>query len=103
MDPDRFDDVSFRIEEDPEPPRRPRRVKRAAVVVTVAALGVGALAAGASALTDSAKPAKASSAAQQERHFMRFQHSGRHHHGPCPNMGGSSAYGHSTVELAPRD
>jgi hypothetical protein len=99
MEPDRFDDVSFFIEEEPEPPRRPGRAKRVAVAATVAALGVGALAAGASALTDSAKPAKAPSAAQQERHFVRFHHSGRHHRGPCPNMGKSSG----STAFAPRD
>jgi hypothetical protein len=103
MEPDRFDDVSFSIEEEPEPPRRPRRSRRVAAVVAVAALGVGALAAGASALTDSAKPAKASSATQREREFVRFHHSGRHHRGPCPNMGSSSSFGHSTADLAPRD
>jgi hypothetical protein len=102
MEPDRFDDVSFSIQEEPEPPRRPRRSRRVAVVAAVAALGVGALAAGASALTDSAKPAKAPAVAKQER-LVRFHHSGRHHRGPCPNMGSSSSFGHSTADLAPRD
>ena len=94
-----FDDVSFHIVEEPEPPRGPRRARRIALAVTVAALGVGAIATGASALTSSAEPAKAPAAAKQERHFVRYHHRG--HHGPCPNMGGKSAP--SSAASAPRD
>jgi hypothetical protein len=55
---DRFDDVEFRVLESPEPPPRPprrRRGHRWAVVLTLMAFTVGALAAGASAFTDSAQ------------------------------------------------
>jgi hypothetical protein len=83
-----FDDVSVQVWEEPEPPRGPRRSRRLLLAATATALSVGALAAGASALTSSGTPAKAPSAAQQERHFVRFHHRG--HHGPCPNMGRKS-------------
>jgi hypothetical protein len=95
-----FDDVSFHIVEEPEPPRRPRRTRRLVLAAAATALGVGAIATGASALTSSSEPAKAPAAAKQERHFVRFHHSGRHH-GPCPNMGGKSAP--SSAAFAPRD
>jgi hypothetical protein len=56
MEPDRFDDVGFRILESPEPPPRPpRRRSRWALAAVAAVLTAGALAAGASALTDDAK------------------------------------------------
>jgi hypothetical protein len=61
--PDRFDDVEYRVLEEPEPPRPPRlqRWTFAALSVVVA---TGALASGASALTgESAPPAKAKSSA----------------------------------------
>jgi hypothetical protein len=59
---ERFDDVEFRIVEDPEPPKRPRRRRRWVLALTACALTTGALAAGASALggeeTRVAAPAK---------------------------------------------
>jgi hypothetical protein len=58
MEPDRFDDVEFRVLESPEPPPRPprrRRHGRWVFAMGVAAVTAGALAAGASALTDSAQ------------------------------------------------
>jgi hypothetical protein len=58
MEPDRFDDVEFRVLESPEPPpqpRRPRRRHRWAVALMLTAFTAGALAAGASAFTDSAQ------------------------------------------------
>jgi hypothetical protein len=58
MEPDRFDDVEFRVLESPEPPPRPprrRRHGRWAFAMGVAAVTAGALAAGASALTDNAQ------------------------------------------------
>ena len=50
MEPDRFDDVAFRIVESPEPPRRPPRGRRWMLALAAAFLTTGALAAGASAL-----------------------------------------------------
>jgi len=66
MEPDRVDDVAYRIVESPEPPRRRWR-KRWTVVAAASVLAAGGLAAGASALTGSdgpggnatAKPTKA--------------------------------------------
>jgi hypothetical protein len=80
-----FDDVSYVvIEEEPEPPRRPRRLWRAAAVAVVTALTMGAVVAGASALTDKGSAA----AARQERQIVPHKATFRHfHHGPCPNMG----------------
>ena len=51
MEPDRFDDVAFRIVESPEPPRRPPRGPRWVLGIVAGLLAAGALAAGASALT----------------------------------------------------
>jgi hypothetical protein len=80
------DDISYVVyEEEPEPPRRSRRLRRTAVAVTAAALGLGALVSGASAVTDSHHALSA----RQERHVVRstqFTHR-FHHHGLCPNMG----------------
>ena len=61
MGPDRFDDVEYRVLEEPEPPRRPRlrQWTLGALSVVVAA---GVLASGASAITseDAAPSAKSS-------------------------------------------
>jgi nitrous oxide reductase len=67
MVPGRPDDVSYRIFEEPEPPRRrPSRRRRWLVATSASVLAAGALAAGASALTDSggdgARPAGAGKA-----------------------------------------
>lgn len=51
MEPERFDDVAFRIVEGPEPPRRPPRGPRWVLGIFAGLLAAGALAAGASALT----------------------------------------------------
>jgi hypothetical protein len=51
VEPERFDDVAFRIVEGPEPPRRPPRAPRWALGIVAGLLAAGALAAGASALT----------------------------------------------------
>jgi hypothetical protein len=51
VEPDRFDDVAFRIVEGPEPPRRPPRGRRWGLALAACLLVTGALAAGASALT----------------------------------------------------
>jgi hypothetical protein len=75
-----FDDVSYVIEEEPEPPRRPRRFWRIGLVGVATALSMGAVVAGASALTDNG-------AARQERRIVPHHATFRHfHRGPCPNM-----------------
>jgi hypothetical protein len=51
VEPERLDDVAFRIVERPEPPRRPPRGPRWALAIVACLLTTGALAAGASALT----------------------------------------------------
>jgi hypothetical protein len=51
VEPERFDDVAFRIVETPEPPRRPPRAPRWVLGILAGLLAAGALAAGASALT----------------------------------------------------
>ncbi len=52
MGPDRFDDVEYRVLEEPEPPRRPR-LRRWTLTALSAVLATGAFAAGASAITGS--------------------------------------------------
>jgi hypothetical protein len=74
VEPDRFDDVDFRMIEEPAPgPRRPRRRGMVAAGAVLVACGLGL---GGSALADSnnaAAPAPAS--------FHSFGHSGGCHHG----------------------
>jgi hypothetical protein len=65
MEPDRFDDVAFRIVEstDEQPPDDvPRRRRRWLAAIAASALAAGALAAGASALTGSGEDAARSTA-----------------------------------------
>jgi hypothetical protein len=50
VEPDRFDDVAFRIVEDPQPQRRTPRGRRWALALVASLLVTGALAGGASAL-----------------------------------------------------
>jgi hypothetical protein len=75
MEPDRFDDVEFRILESPEPPPRPprpprRRRRRSVFAIAVAAVTAGALAASASALTDRAEaPSKTPSLSRNAESF----------------------------------
>jgi hypothetical protein len=54
---EQFDDVELQILEEPEPPRGPRRATRWALAVVAAALSAGAMAAGASALSETPPPA----------------------------------------------
>ena len=49
MGPDRFDDVEYRVLEEPEPPRRPR-LRRWTLTALSAVLATGAFAGGASAI-----------------------------------------------------
>jgi hypothetical protein len=56
--PDRFDDVAFRMLEEPEPPRRPR-LRRWTLTALSAVLATGAFAGGASALTGEESAPKA--------------------------------------------
>jgi hypothetical protein len=95
MEPDRFDDVEFRILEGPEPPprppRRPRRRRRRSVfAIAVTALTAGALAASASALTDRAEaPASKKLSRGQERAWSEL---GRHEcHRGKGHRGGADA------------
>jgi hypothetical protein len=79
MPPDRFDDVEFRIIDAPEP--RPRRSRRWLAAGAATLLAVGALAAGASALTGGDDPAPPT--AKPPANGVRFEHHrlGGHHHG----------------------
>ena len=58
MGPDRFDDVAFRMLEEPEPPRR-LRLRRWTLTALSAVLATGAFAGGASALTGDERAAQA--------------------------------------------
>jgi hypothetical protein len=62
--PDRFDDVEYRVLEEPEPPRRPR-LRRWTLTALSAVLATGAFAAGASAITGSQEAAPAAKASQK--------------------------------------
>src|SRR3954447_8030152 len=100
MGPGEFEDVSYRIEEEPEPPRRPRRRGALAIAAVAALLCAGAVAAGASALTGSSDAGKAP-AATQSREFHSFARDGRRHHG-CHRMEGRAA-GSTVPALSPQD
>jgi hypothetical protein len=82
MPPDRFDDMEFRIIDAPEP--GPRRGRRWVAAGAATILAVGALAAGASALTggdDATPPAAAPPATDtQFHHGFRDHRHGCHHH-----------------------
>jgi hypothetical protein len=74
MEPNRFDDVEFRIMEEPEPaPRRVFRLGHATLAAIAALALAGSLAAGASALTSTAEA--------PTRHVAKPAMLG--HHGPC--------------------
>jgi hypothetical protein len=79
VESDRFDDVEFRMIEEPSPPpRRPRRrgLVAAGAVLTACALGLGG-----SALADSNNPAASRPAAKPSFHDTSFRHHGGCHHG----------------------
>jgi hypothetical protein len=101
MEPDRFDDVAFRILESPEPPPRPpRRRRRWALALVASALTAGALAAGASALTDDAKAPtvakpRLSRSAESSAGFTRSGdpcHAGMGHRAPDASFDDSARY-----------
>ena len=75
MEPDRFDDVAFRMIEEPSPgPRRSRRRGFVAAGAVLAACGLGL---GGSALADSSNPAPRA----PSFHDASFRHHGGCHHG----------------------
>jgi hypothetical protein len=63
MEPERFDDVELQVLEEPVP-RGPRRATRWMLATVAAALSVGALAAGASALTGAKAESRSPTAKQ---------------------------------------
>jgi anti-sigma factor RsiW len=102
VEPERFDDVEFRILESPEPrPRRPRRRRRWALALVISGLMVGGLAAGASALTGGSDE-KAPAATPRQFHgaesgvtFTRQGkpcHHGGGHRAPAPSSGDDFRY-----------
>jgi hypothetical protein len=85
VEPDRFEDVAFRMLEQPEPPRRRPRLRRWMLGGVAAAMAAGALAAGASALT-SGDPAptpapKGDGSVPQSPDYRGFRDCDRKHHG----------------------
>jgi hypothetical protein len=83
MPPDRFDDVEFRIIDAPEPGRAGRHHRRWVAAGAATVLAVGALAAGASALTGGEDAPPAAAPPANDSQFHRFGHHGHgcHHHG----------------------
>jgi hypothetical protein len=75
VEPDRFDDVAFRVLEEPEPPRRPPRLRRWTLGALSAVLATGAFAAGASALSggEGTTPAPKGDAAAPEPDYRGFR------------------------------
>ena len=83
MEPDRFDDVEFRVLESPEPQRRPprrrrRRHGRWAIALAVSGVTALALAAGASALTDRAEAPTAKPGQARSLHNGAWKSFSRH-------------------------
>ena len=103
MPPDRFDDVEFRIIDEPEPARPGRRPGRWVAAATATVLAVGALAAGASALTggEDAPPAAAPPAAKDTQLHHGFGHDGRgcHRHDGGSSTGGWHSYAPDASKL----
>jgi hypothetical protein len=82
MEPERFDDVAFRIIDGPE--RRPPRRRRWVLALAGSVLTAGALAAGASALTggdEAPPPAKPQIEHGRADWMVSGHHRGCHHHG----------------------
>ena len=83
MEPDRFDDVEFRVLESPEPPPRPPRSRRRrhgrwAIAAAVSVVTAGALAAGASALTDKAEAPTKKQGLTRSQENRAWSQLGRH-------------------------
>jgi hypothetical protein len=76
VEPERFDDVEFRIVEAPEPPRRPPRGPHVVLGIFAALLATGALAAGASALTSGADEQERTTAPPKPRMNIGYTESG---------------------------
>jgi hypothetical protein len=76
VEPERFDDVEFRILERPEPPRRPPRGPRLVLGIFAALLATGALAAGASALTSGGDEQERATAPAKPRTNISYTESG---------------------------
>lgn len=84
MESDRFDDVDFRMIEEPEPARPPRRRRRRGLVAVAAIAVAGGLAAGASALASPDEPAAPAAAPK-----VTFDTGAKgHHRGECLREGG---------------
>jgi hypothetical protein len=81
MEPERFDDVAFRIIDGPE--QRPPRRRRWLVALAGSVLAAGALAAGASALTsgDEAAPPAKPRIEHHRGNWLGSSHHGCHRHG----------------------
>ena len=81
MEPDRLDDVAFRMIEEPAPlPPRARLRRRVALVLTSAIVAAGGMAAGADALTGSAE--QGAPPAAKSSQFIRDSDGRRGH--DCP-------------------
>lgn len=76
MEPERFDDVAFRIVEGPEPPRRPPRGRRWLLAFAACVLVTGGLAAGASALTGGGEDDARGTAPPKPRTNVSYTESG---------------------------
>jgi hypothetical protein len=76
VEPERFDDVEFRIVESPEPPRRPPRGPHLVLGIFAALLVTGALAAGASALTSGGDEQERATAPPKPRTDISYTESG---------------------------
>jgi hypothetical protein len=107
MEPGRFDDVEFRIVEepaDPPAPRRPGRRGHMLLAGTAAALLTGALAAGASALTSTAEAPTRAAARAGSSHVAGHGYARMKRDGICrEGEGHRGSYSRTTAATAPPD